>query len=263
MKILLSLFLAISIISCGDSTVTDPIGVFENKYSLEFDGSTGYLDVGPTSDLMGASYTSISVSTWVKMKGVPNSGDGIISMGVSSGAAQFRLRWSDSNTLRCYFYSGPGDSEYVYVDVPTVSRWNHVVLTWDASLGSNQLKIYLNGLLSANASGTGTQTSTMTSGGNLEIGRYINSNGATLDGYLDEVGVWSNALTDTEVLALYNNGKPIDISLNIGKYLSSSTLLGWWRLGDDNNGLGLTVTDARGILDGTLSGGAIYSGDTP
>ena len=66
MKILFYLFLITGLVSCGDSTVTDPVLVFTNKYSMDLDGATGHLDVGSTSDLMGATYSSISFSTWVR-----------------------------------------------------------------------------------------------------------------------------------------------------------------------------------------------------
>lgn len=76
--------------------------------------------------------------------------------------------------------------------------WNHIVATWD---GTN-VHIYVNG----NDEGAVSQTVTPTTNtssfkiGNASIGSY------NYTGRIDEVGVWSRALTGAEVTTLYNSG---------------------------------------------------------
>lgn len=79
-------------------------------------------------------------------------------------------------------------------------NWKHLVATWD---GSN-MKLYLN------ASQVGSTTAMSTTPvkfntDDVEIGRYP-SGVEYFNGSLDEVGIWSRALSSTEVTALYNSG---------------------------------------------------------
>jgi len=69
----------------------------------------------------------------------------------------------------------------------------------------------------------------------------------TFRGRMDEVSMWTKALTDADVTDIYNGGTPGDLSL-------SSSLLSWWRMGDNDGGTGTTVTDVQGVGDGTAYG---------
>ena len=77
---------------------------------------------------------------------------------------------------------------------------------------------------------------------------------------MDEVAVWSDALTATEITALYNSGLGLDASSNNGDYTSSSNLQGYWNF---NEGTGTTLTDqTSNDNDGTING-ATWSMDVP
>ena len=61
-----------------------------------------------------------------------------------------------------------------------------------------------------------------------------------------------------EITSIYNNGKPNDVSA-----LGISGLLNWWRMGDNDEITGTTVTDESGSNTGTLINGASFIADTP
>ena len=104
---------------------------------------------------------------------------------------------------------------------------------------------------------TGLRTSAAST---VNIGGMGPGTNQTFRGKLDEVSIWTKALTDANVTDLYNSGTPTDISL-------SASLLSWWRMGDNNGGTGTTVTDVQGIGDGyayegTTAGWSATSGFT-
>lgn len=84
------------------------------------------------------------------------------------------------------------------VNVPH-SQWVHVVCTYNGS----RLKIYQNGVLTADVFATGVVTNTIV---NVEIGRQANGLGSTTyDGDIDEVRVYNRALNADEAMTLYND----------------------------------------------------------
>ena len=73
---------------------------------------------------------------------------------------------------------------------------------------------------------------------------------------MDEVSLWSTALSAANIAGIYNNGKPRDLA-----YLNP---VGWWRMGDDDGGAGTTITDqGSGGNNGTLTNGPTFTLDTP
>ena len=73
--------------------------------------------------------------------------------------------------------------------------------------------------------------------GSLNIGLHVGARYTTnslLNGIHDDMATWSNALTDAEILTIYNSGAVLDVSEDSGNYASSSNLTGWWRMGDDD-----------------------------
>lgn len=84
------------------------------------------------------------------------------------------------------------------------NAWTHVVMTWDNSLGSNKQALYKNGTLYAN---TNNAISASTPASWYLGNRYSNTGTFdALQGTLDEFGVWTRALSSTEVTELYNGG---------------------------------------------------------
>ena len=88
--------------------------------------------------------------------------------------------------------------------------------------------------------------------GTVNIGGMNPGTNQTFRGKLDEVSIWTKALTTADVTAIYNSGTPTDLSTHV----SASNLLSWWRMGDNDGGTGTTVTDVQGIGDGTAYGAA-------
>ena len=83
------------------------------------------------------------------------------------------------------------------------------------------------------------------------------ANGEFFKGGIDEVSIWNNALTTAEVIALYNSGSRLDASSNSGNYVSSSSLVGYWKF---NEGTGTTTNDANGNNNGVIDGASWESG---
>jgi hypothetical protein len=92
---------------------------------------------------------------------------------------------------------------------PALNTWYHIAVVFDASLSSNQIKLYVNGALSAQTSWPYTLTP---NAANMYIGGYdgpgngVNggANSRFFNGRIDEVRVWNVARTAPQINANYN-----------------------------------------------------------
>ena len=76
------------------------------------------------------------------------------------------------------------------------SGWNHIVLTYDNNAGSDQQKLYINGILEA--------SETLTDPINTNANNFLI--GDSYEGLIDEAVVYSRVLSPTEVLDHYKRG---------------------------------------------------------
>jgi hypothetical protein len=95
---------------------------------------------------------------------------------------------------------GVGGSSAQVSWTPSTATWYHISVVYNAAAGT--ALFYVNGSQQGTTQ-TGMETSIFNGGDALWIGR---GEGKYLDGVMDELGIWSRALTSTEVTSLYNGG---------------------------------------------------------
>ena len=212
---------------------------FENTKSILFDGVTSSMSIPSSSDW--GTTDAMSIFAWVKLVDWDDHNNySFFSSFISSAGVKIefanrklearirvagsnRILRSQNNSLRT------GGSQH------TANNWHHIGLTFDGQ----SIKMYIDGLLDVNGDvngviDLGSTGNTITHSSNNMIVGASTSNAKFLDGLHDDLSTWSSALTDAEVLAIYNSGSVLDISTDSGNYASSSNLTGWWRMGDDD-----------------------------
>ena len=131
------------------------------------------------------------------------------------------------------------------------NEWSFVVLRYNGT----KVRAYVNGTWDETTlNGFNTQIS------DLFIGGETTNNGSNFRSYftgdIDEVAVWNKALTNAEILALYNGGAGRDAATNGGGYSSKANLKGYWKF---NEGSGSTISDASGNGKNGARHGASWS----
>jgi len=168
------------------------------KYMYIENASQTGLDI--TGDLSISIWfkTSSNVVHALSFMGVGTDGYGI-SIGDAGGASGklsiFRNSWTYGNTT------------------VNDNSWKHVVVSFSGQIAS----IYVNGSLDATSSALGSPVSYT---GRRSIGAD-RSGGKNFDGQIDEVAIWSRAITSGEVTTLYNSGTGVSLM----PILLSDTLL--------------------------------------
>ena len=163
-----------------------------------FNGSSSYVDTGITGTTVAWGY-----SAWFNTS-------------VAAGAILAQLNGSGSNSgvdivvqsggqLRCLFHQNGNaiSSTYLFGNGLNDGNWHFVAYTWDGVNGNDAI-INIDGT-------TYTQASSITGGTNadasLKLGRFGSSaGGGFFTGLLNQVRVFSSALTASQISSLYNEG---------------------------------------------------------
>jgi hypothetical protein len=220
-----------------------------SKYSFNFDGLDDYVNCGNGASLQFSN--TLSVSCWVKTS---TSSKGILAIRVGSTPTQEAFSLTSSGEVRM------NNGTRLTANTSILdNNYHHIVVTYDTSLATNNLKIYIDGILDNSVDrtvviqGSGTNY--------LIIGEYRASN--FFNGNIDEVAVWDSELSAGAVTAIYNGGKPKD--------LSAFSPVSWWRMGEEATYDGtlnqFTIPDqGSGGNNGTSSNTMLLEtlvGDTP
>ena len=220
-----------------------------SSYSMYFDG---------TADRINTSLIALglenTISFWAKRNGTDNL-DGMI-FGGPAAANYYTIFITSVNNLN--YRIGSGANAFTNADIVSTlgaNEWFHCALVRNNS-GADVL-CYINGDLKETLTGiTGSGNNTIVQ----NIGARWNTNDFYITCNLSNIGVWSSALTQDQILTIYNGGVPNDIS--------SLSPVSWWSLAGDSyfNGNDFICPDlGSGGNNGTSSGmgGTELVGDGP
>ncbi|MCW1310070.1 MAG: DUF2341 domain-containing protein, partial [Candidatus Nanoarchaeia archaeon] len=107
-----------------------------------------------------------------------------------------------NQSLSVGFGNGTASSTYDSLNESIyLNTWQHVIVTFNKSLSSNQIKFFVNNV----ARGTATRTTSVYAGtSNLYIGNRAQLD-RTFNGTIDEVRIYNKSLSTSEIADLYNN----------------------------------------------------------
>ena len=150
--------------------------------------------------------TDFSIATWVNFESYPPVQAGLVCKWQTSTGKRSWMFYVQSNELRLVTSpSGTWTGSLGGVSwTPSNGVWYHIACTFDVSAGS--VIFYLNGSQLGTAQ-NGLATSIYNGTSDVVVGG--NSDNYLFDGVMDEVGIWSRALSASDVTALYNSGAGI------------------------------------------------------
>jgi len=205
----------------NSGTGTAPSG----STSLSLDGST---ESGAAGNL-NLTGSALSLEGWIKPSSFKSASPYISSLWgteVSDSNSAF-LRLGDANIannkLQFVLSINNVQQKLTAATALNANTWYHVAATYDGST----MKIYINGVLDASKS----QTGSVNSNGAFNVG-YLYNTSRNFNGKVDEVRVWKRALSQTE------------ISQNMCNVtLPATSLAAYWKF---NEGSGSSVQDSSG-----------------
>jgi len=215
-----------------------------NNSGLEFDGIDDLDSIPNSAELLDGA-TEMSLTVWVKpLNTAPSYPDFDAFAGYKNEIqSDFYIVQIGTTTVEARFRNTTGTPFDILFNGLVLNEWNHFAFTYDGT----KTVLFHNGINVGSKTASGTMGNP---GLDFLIGAVVFSNltAFKLKGSIDEVGLWTSALTPQQVADLM-------ICPPIG---SEPSLVGYW---DCNEGNGTTTEDrSSGQLSGILLNGTDWIG---
>lgn len=152
------------------------------------------------------------------------------------------------NQLFSFLIFDTANTSFIGIDSPfraVRSTWQHVVITYDGSETAAGLKMYVNGVLQSTATRTAGAYAGAGNSANYRFQLSAVPTGSRYTGRMKDLGLWNQALSQTEVNEIYNLGVPIDLSTTS---IYATKIVGYWKLATD------LVNTANGAMNFSVAG---------
>lgn len=226
---------------------------WSNVYSCKYAGSdtagAGRTNWGqPASWCVNLSSNARSWSYWIRLNGTGSEVDGAL-LTSADQSTNSHLRMGTSGTALNNLYAG---GQFVFTSCSatiTVGVWTLLTMSYD---GAGNVSVYVGNSSTScigTFSGVGSDLCTRDFLFNTLRGS-TNSDVAFAEWgtpNLDELTVWSTALTGSDHVALQNAGHAI----NPTTHSKAGSLINYYRCGDDPSDTSSVLNDAVGAVDGT------------
>lgn len=173
-----------------------------------------YINLGDAAHLNGydqiCDNNHFSITMWIRWGDKSNPGVGnwanffTLSDSTSGDNGIFWMQHDYGNTKFEFAIQTTSGRSYIQSTTnPVESTWYHLAATYDATLSSKNMKLYINGNVEATKNKTGAIRS-MFDKAKLTIGRWPApaNNFRMLHGDIDEVSVWAKTLSQSEIQAI-------------------------------------------------------------
>ncbi len=219
----------------GNSPATAPTGV---TWSTNHGGSAVFNETGSmaTTGPVIDTTRSFTVSAWVKLGSAVSGNKGAVSQdGTFRSGFSLGYDFEEYNRWQMGMCEPNTDGNchgVVSTSVPSTGTWTHLTGVYDQAAG--RLKLYVNGSLQADGS---MPDAWQGAAGPLRIGggQWDGWIGDNWKGSIDDVQVYQEALTSTQISAIYNGTAPAAGASVIRSSFSY-----------DQRGLPITTTDPNG-----------------
>jgi hypothetical protein len=204
--------------------------------ALDFDGVDDYVNIGNNLNLT----SSISIEAWVKTDGL-GSRQTILDKGYSSaGEPYYQYHVEVRSGGEVYFALSLGGTRKTTQTSTTLTagQWHHIACVYNGST----IKIYIDGIEESSTNATGSISTYSTS---LYIGAYSGPTSiGSFDGLIDEVRIWSDERTASEI----STNKSIELNGN------ESNLVGYYKFNETSTN---TVASNSASITGDSYDGAL------
>ena len=180
-------------VGCETAAAGPPFsGLGAGNYACQFSGIQGYIDCGATGfDISGP----ITVMAWVKVNRFDKPWQAILTKGDSS----WRLHRSGNSRNLGFGTTGLSNVDETGTRILDDGQWHHVAAVYDGSTKS----LYVDSVLDKAEAVTGTLALNTYS---VLIGENAQATVRFFNGTIDEVAIFTNALTAAQIQQIFNAG---------------------------------------------------------
>ncbi len=231
--------------SHGEAMGSDPITFGEGKFGqgVVLDGIDQFIQT-PTEneDLFdfGApdDPTGFTISAWFSVGEFTKNWQALVAKGEGN---RWRMHRRDA-TSTITGNGGNGDVPEGSTDI--TEGIHHIVLISD--IDNDRAVLYIDGELEAENTGLSREGNDMP----MMIGENPDALGRTWSGMIDDLGFWNRAISEDEVMEIWNNGE----GRSLGRTTLTEGLLGYWSFNDLAPGAGTALDSSAEANNGVVNG---------
>ena len=228
---------------------------FSDDISFDFDGTNDFMSASGDLPSADALETTGSVSMWVKLDAM--SANGLMwQITAESGTTnQLFILWQNASGVIRGNVKLAGSTNIVDsgTGLEGDNTWHHVCMTWlsgSKTAALNIVRMYIDG----SQTDTDAISTTWNDGAEpaqMTFGKNSIQNNAFFNGHMDDIAIFNDVLTSSEVSSIYNSGSPKDESGHSGLiayYTMEEYSDGDTELTDDSsNSHTLTISNSTNI----------------
>lgn len=201
---------------------------YNSTKSVEFGGTDEYINVAHSADL--SPVDGLTITAWFKILG-GNLPSLVVKSDLSDGYGIFYNTFSDE----LVFFSDGIAGALSNGLVPNDGEWHFIA----GVANGTESFLYVDDQVTSKDMGLSASTN------DLWIGR-LSTTGGFMVGNIDEVAIYDRALGPAEVLEIYNNGIPTDLS----RLDSHDDCVMWLKMGEGDSNP--NITDVKGTNNGVM-----------
>jgi len=220
----------------GGTALTNASSILFNRTQTEH----CIINDANAADLRYTMTSEFSISLWAKFTTGSNNQVFLAKANTTQG---WRFGVTNGDKLRFYWNNMAANLQVSSTNTINMTGWHHYVVTKASGTTGSTVKLYIDG------TGLDMIVDSQSLGSYIDIGQYVtigilDSDTPTdpLDGFMDELYIYSDVLSPTEVTELYNAGVPVDPATAA----SASSLIHSYGMGDES---GDSATGAPWIQD--------------
>lgn len=226
-----------------EDAFTDTDATFSNNTATEFDGINEYVDFGNTLDEFDVGQ-DWSMSFWINPDNTSAFRCFYSKCTNDVNVYGLNMQVSDQGKLFVQLRNANYGINYFGNINIVADQWTHVGVTYNGSGNFNGFKFYINGTQDTAAASTSIGSTAYPTDPTAILG---SRNGSRYwSGLIDEVSMWDQELTSSEISELYNSGAPA----NLDNHTQIGSLIHWYRMGDGDTYP--TILDSVGTVNGTM-----------
>ena len=165
--------------------------------ALDFDGSTGYVEIPFDNSMKVLNASDFTIAAWFMPDEIPSINREVFQQGDDNGTGRTWLFVSSENEIRSFLGNATTGSG-IGVEA---GEWYHAAVVVTEGGGTDTVQLYVNG----EAAGTPTPQSMEDSEGSYFIGCHKDLTNFW-DGIIDDAVMLNKALDEDEINSLMNNG---------------------------------------------------------
>lgn len=238
------------IIAAEDTTETT---ILSNLYSLGFNGNNQYMTVSNSAIDISSDW---SLGLWMKLDNYPSSllkDMDVVSLSNANNLVLIKLTESNDQVQSII----GATTINTIIDV-RIGEWNYVTVRYNDTVKEIYYDFF-------NKRGQFSYSTSLDLSANTSNRFALGYNAFSTDnffnGKLDQVSTWNSYLSNTEIISVYNNGTPVDITVAVNDYNSQANLINYWTFETANTTV--AVNSINPGNNGTLIHSPVYYFDIP